>query len=890
MSIPAREIRELFLRYFESRGHRRVPSASLVPDADPTLMFVNAGMVPFKRTFLGEEKRSYARATSSQKCMRVSGKHNDLENVGRTPRHHTFFEMLGNFSFGDYFKQGAIDFAWELLTQELSLDPARLAVSVFRDDDAAAEHWQSGIGLPAEKIYRLDEAENFWSMGETGPCGPCSEIHIDYGRPESCTSEVCDPSCDCGRWLELWNLVFMQFNRNASGQMDPLPKPSVDTGGGLERWASVLQGVRSNYDTDLFTGILLRAQEVSGISLGEDDEKDVSLRVIADHARALSFLIGDGVLPSNAGRGYVVRRILRRAARHGVFLGVNEPFMHRVVDAVIDEMGAAFPEIAERRDYIRGRVRNDEERFLETLSKGLSLLETEISELQQRGEKRLPGASVFKLYDTFGFPVDLTADVLRTRGLTVDQAGFDQAMSEQKSRARAAWKGSGDEAVNEVYIRMAGDLSTSFCGYQGLEVESVVTGLLVGGQPADRAQRGDEVEIVVEETPFYAESRGQVGDSGVLSSTTGRVDVEGTRRPVGELVVHRGKVSGGEIGIGDTVQLVVDSESRRATVRNHSGTHLLHAALREVLGAQATQKGSLVGPDRLRFDFTHDSPLREEEIERIEDLANEWIEANVAASTRVMPYPEAVQSGAIAIFEEKYGDDVRVVSFGPYSVELCGGTHAAATGDIGILKIVSEQGVASGVRRIEALTGIGALRHIRCEERTLKQVASLLKTAPAEVPLRVEKLLEERKAGAREIEQLKQAKRGEAAGDLLSQAREIDGRGGKDGKDGAKVLGVRVDGVDAAGMRTLVDDLRTRLGSGVVLVAAEAEKGGKVLLAIGVTKDLVASYRAGDLIREVAGIVGGGGGGRPDFAQAGGSDPSKIDAAIECFHQLVAAG
>jgi alanyl-tRNA synthetase len=879
MPIPAREIREQFLRYFESRGHRRVPSASLIPNADPSLMFVNAGMVPFKRTFLGEEKRAYARATSSQKCMRVSGKHNDLENVGRTPRHQTFFEMLGNFSFGDYFKEGAIDFAWELLTQELSLDPARLAVSVFRDDDAAAEHWQSGIGLPADKIYHLDEEENFWSMGETGPCGPCSEIHVDYGRPESCTSEVCDPSCDCGRWLEIWNLVFMQFNRSASGQMDPLPKPSVDTGGGLERWASVLQDVRSNYDTDLFSGILSRAQDVSGVSLGEDPEKDVSLRVIADHARALSFLIGDGALPSNAGRGYVVRRILRRASRHGVFLGVNEPFMYQVVDAVIDEMGAAFPEVVERRDYIRARVRSDEERFLETLSKGLALLEDEISELQQRGEARLPGESVFKLYDTFGFPVDLTADVLRTRGLTVDQSGFDRAMSKQKSRARAAWKGSGDEAVNEVYTRMAGDLSTTFCGYQALEVESVITGLLVRGRPAERAQRGDEVEVIVEETPFYAESGGQVGDIGVLSSASGRVEVEDTRRPVGELVVHRGKVSEGEIGIGDTLQLVVDSESRRATMRNHSGTHLLHAALREVLGAQATQKGSLVGPDRLRFDFTHDSALREEEIEQIEDLANQWIEANVAANTQEMPYRDAVQSGAIAIFEEKYGDDVRVVSFGPHSVELCGGTHAGATGDIGFLKIVSEQGVASGVRRIEALTGIGALRHIRREERTLRQVASLLKTVPAELPLRVEKLLEERKAGVREIERLKQTQRGEAAGDLLSEAREVDGK---------KMLGVRVDGLDAAGMRSLVDDLRGRLVSGVVLVAAES--GGKVLLAIGVTKDLVASHRAGDLIREVAQVVGGGGGGRPDFAQAGGSDASKIDAAIERFHQLVEAG
>jgi alanyl-tRNA synthetase len=877
MYIPAREIRERFLRYFEARGHRIVPSASLVPDADPTLMFVNAGMVPFKRTFLGEEKRPYSRACSSQKVMRVSGKHNDLENVGRTPRHHTFFEMLGNFSFGDYFKEGAIDFAWELLTQEMGLSPDDLAVSVFREDDEAAAHWEQGIGVPASRIYRLDEEENFWSMGETGPCGPCSEIHVDYGRPDTCTAEVCDPSCDCGRWLEIWNLVFMQFNRDASGQQTPLPKPSIDTGGGLERWASVMQGVRNNFDTDLFKLPLERGQEISGVSLGDDPEKDVSLRVIADHARALTFLIGDGVLPSNAGRGYVVRRILRRASRHAVFLGVNEPCLHAVVDAVIDEMAPAYPEVSERRDYIRSRVRADEERFLETLSKGLQILEDEIADLQAKKQTVLPGASVFRLYDTFGFPVDLTADVLRGRGLSVDEAGFEAAMNEQKTRARAAWKGSGDAAVGEVYQRMANDLATSFCGYQSLEAESTITGLLVNGSPAEEASQGDAVEIVVEESPFYAESGGQVGDVGTITTPHGRVDVEDTVKPVEGLWIHRGKLAEGRLALGDPAQLAVDAAARAATVRNHSGTHLLHAALREVLGPQAAQKGSLVGPDRLRFDFTHDSPLRSEEIERIEDLANEWIEANAGAETREMPYDEAVKSGAIAIFEEKYGDDVRVVSFGPFSVELCGGTHASATGDIGMLKIISEQGIASGVRRIEALTGLGALQHIRRQERAFEEVASLLKTAPGEVPGRVEKLLDERRALQRELDQLKQAQAGEAAGDLMSEVREVNG---------TKVLGVRVDGIDAEAMRGMVDDLRNRLGSGVVLVISEA--GGKVLLAAGVTKDLVGSHKAGDLIRDVAKVVGGGGGGRPDFAQAGGKDASKIGEALERFHQLVA--
>jgi alanyl-tRNA synthetase len=878
MALAASEIRETFLRFFETRGHRRVASASLVPEGDPTLLFTNAGMVPFKRTFLGEETRPYSRAVTAQKCMRVSGKHNDLENVGRTPRHHTFFEMLGNFSFGDYFKEGAIDFAWELLTREMGLAPERLAVSVFREDDEAADIWADRIGIPADKIYRLDEDENFWSMGDTGPCGPCSEIHVDYGRPDTCTSAVCDPSCDCGRWLEIWNLVFMQFNRDASGKKTPLPKPSIDTGGGLERWASVFQNVRNNYDTDLFRLALERGQEISGVALGDDPEKDVSLRVLADHARALTFLIGDGVLPSNAGRGYVVRRILRRASRHAVFLGVNEPCLEPIVDAVIHEMGPDYPELVERRDFIRSRVRADEERFLETLSKGLQMLEEEIEELKLKKEKVLPGEAVFRLYDTFGFPVDLTADVLRGQGLSVDEPGFQAAMSQQKSRARAAWKGSGDAAVDEIYQRMANDLSTTFCGYQTLEAASPITGLLVGGVPAESASAGDPVEIVVEETPFYAESGGQVGDVGTLSTAGGQVQVEDTVKPAEGLVLHRGKVSQGRVAIGEVAQLSVDARARAATVRNHSGTHLLHAALREVLGPQAAQKGSLVGPDRLRFDFTHDAPLTPSEIERIEDLANEWIEANAGAETREMPYDEAVKSGAIAIFEEKYGDDVRVVSFGPFSVELCGGTHAHATGDIGLLKIISEQGIASGVRRIEALTGLGALHHIRKQERAFGDVAALLKTAPAEVPARVEKLLEERRAVQKELDALKHAKAGEAAGDLMSEVRDVNG---------TKVLGVRVDGMDAEGMRQMIDDLRGRLGSGVVLVISEA--GGKVLLAAGVTKDLVGTHRAGDIIRDVAKVVGGGGGGRPDFAQAGGKDASKIDEALARFHELVAA-
>jgi len=879
MPRAAHEIREAFLRYFERKGHRMVKSASLVPDSDPTLMFVNAGMVPFKRTFLGEEVRDYSRATTSQKCMRVSGKHNDLENVGRTPRHHTFFEMLGNFSFGDYFKQEAVEFAWELLTEGMGLSQERLAVSVFEEDDEAFGIWRDSMGLPESKIYRLDEKENFWSMGDTGPCGPCSEIHFDFGETGKCTSEICDPSCECGRWLEIWNLVFMQYNRDESGKQTPLPKPSIDTGGGLERWAAVLQGVRNNYDTDCFTPILARAQDIAGVSLGDDPEKDVSMRVVADHVRAITFLIGDGVLPSNAGRGYVLRRILRRASRHGVLLGVERPFLFDVADAVISEMGDVYPEISDRSAYIKDRIQRDEERFLTTLSRGLALLEDEIEEAKAKGNATLDGQTVFKLYDTFGFPIDLTADILLGHEMRVDQTGFDSAMDEQRTRARASWRGSGDAGVAEVYGRIASDVTTEFRGYESLSGQASIAALLVDGQPADVARQGESVELIFDETPFYAESGGQVGDRGTISTADGRVDVQDTQKPVDGLFVHKGTVAEGEIRIGSEAELQVDEELRAATIRNHSGTHLLHSALREVLGDQAMQKGSLVGPERLRFDFTHDSPLSEDEIARIEDRVNEWIEANSSGSTQAMGYDEAMKTGAIAIFDEKYGDEVRVVSFGECSTELCGGTHAQATGDIGLLKVVSETGIAAGVRRIEALTGIGALRHIRSQERVAQEAAELLKVPLGELPTRLEKMLAERRELERELEELKSAQRGSAAGDLIDQAREVEG---------AKVLGAMVEGVDAKAMRTMIDDLRNRLGPSVVLLMSESK--GKVLLAVGVTKDLTDRHKAGDLIREVAGVVGGGGGGRPDFAQAGGKDPSKIDEAVEKFYGLVGAG
>ncbi len=877
MSPSASEIREAFLRFFEGKGHQVVASASLVPAGDPTLLFTNAGMVPFKNTFLGLEARDYVRAATSQKCMRVSGKHNDLENVGRTPRHNTFFEMLGNFSFGDYFKLEAIEYSWELLTERFGIDPARIVATVFREDDEAHDLWREKIGLPAEKVYRLDEAENFWSMGDTGPCGPCSEIHIDFGVNSACKSSRCDPSCDCGRWLEIWNLVFMQFDRDAAGKLTPLPKPSIDTGSSLERLASVLQGVGSNFDTDLFRGIMARIQEISKTQRGDDSERDVSMNVVADHARALVFLIGDGVLPGNEGRGYVLRRLLRRAARHGVLLGVERPFLFNVGDAVIDEMAPVYPELRERRAYITGRIQREEERFLETLSKGLARLEEDISQLESSGSKVLPGEAVFKLYDTYGFPVDLTADILAGRKLRIDEVGFNAAMTAQRERARAAWKGSGDERVAAIYGRLAADFNTRFCGYSELGGRSAIRALLVDGESREVATRGQSVEIVVDETPFYAESGGQVGDRGTLRVPAGRVEISDTQRPVLELVVHRGVVTHGELRVDAEAELAVNAESRAATVRNHSGTHLLHAALRCVLGKQAMQKGSLVAPDRLRFDFTHDAPLDDAQIEAIEDLVNGWIEQNARAHIREMSYPEAIESGAVAIFDEKYGDVVRVIQFGDFSTELCGGTHAGATGEIGLLKILSESGIAAGVRRIEALTGLAALKHLRRQERALRAAAELLRVPIADVPGRVEKLLADRRAAEREIERLRSAQRGETSKGLGRDYREISG---------VRVIATRVAAAGAKELRAMVDDLRSQLTSGIVLLAAE--ENGQVSLALGVTKDLTDRYRAGDLIREIALVVAGKGGGRADFAQAGGSDPSKIDDAFARLEALIA--
>jgi alanyl-tRNA synthetase len=873
-SWPTREIRSRFLRFFEERGHRVVPSSSLVPEGDPTLLFTNAGMVQFKRVFLGEEVRDYTRATTSQKVMRVSGKHNDLENVGRTARHHTFFEMLGNFSFGDYFKRDAIVWAWELVTQVWGIPPAKLGVTVFREDDEAERIWREEVGVAADRIVRLDEADNFWSMGDTGPCGPCSEIYYDLGA-KAASRPGFDPTDDT-RWLEFWNLVFMQFDRDASGALTPLPRPCVDTGAGLERVATILQGKTWTYDTDAFQPILAKAQQLAGVRYGASPEQDVSLRVVADHARSVAFLIGDGVLPSNEGRGYVLRRILRRAARHGVLLGLERPFLHQVCDTVIDEMQGAYPSLAERRDYITSRVRREEERFGETLSKGLALLQDEIAKAKGAGLGMLPGEVVFRLYDTFGFPVDLTEDILGGEGLRLDQAGFDAAMDAQRERARAAWKGSGQAAVGPVHSQLAADFETRFLGYDRLSAESRVLALVVKGAAAPQAREGDAVELVAEETPFYAESGGQVGDRGVIETPTGRVDVEDVQRPAGSLVVHRGKVVRGQVHVDQPARLVVDSMHRLGAVRHHSGTHLLHAALREVLGSTAAQRGSLVTPGRLRFDFSHDAPVTREQLDTIEDLVNGWIAENAPAVVEELPHREAIAAGAIAMFGEKYGDLVRVVSFGSFSKELCGGTHARATGDVGLLKVVSESGVAAGVRRVEALTGAEALRRWREQERALERTAELLRSPVGELEVRVEKLLEERRALERELERLRAEQRRAASGDLADEVEEIGG---------VRVLAAKVEDAGGDELRAMVDTLRERLGSAIVLLAAPAD--GKVTLALGVTPDLKDRFRAGDLIRETAAVVGGKGGGRPDFAQAGGREPGKTEAAFERLRQLV---
>ncbi len=870
MNFSAQDLRQAFVRYFESQGHQAVPSSSLIPQADPTLLFTNAGMNQFKRVFLGEETRPYRRAVSVQKCLRAGGKHNDLEHVGYTRRHHTFFEMLGNFSFGDYFKEEAIWFGWEFLTRTVGLPKDRLWVTIFREDDEAYRLWEK-IGMPASRIVRFGEKDNFWQMADTGPCGPCSEIHYDQG-PAVPGDEVPNGAGD--RVIEIWNLVFMQYNRDADGTLHPLPKPSIDTGMGLERLAAVAQGRYSNYDSDLFRPLLDVIGAQASRTYGSDEIADRSMRVVADHLRAITFLIADGVLPSNEGRGYVLRRILRRAARHGRLLGLREPFLYKLTGAVVEVMGAAYPELRAAAGTVAEVTQGEEERFIATLDQGLPILTDMIAKAKRAGRSVLPGTDVFKLYDTYGFPLDLIAEACREQGMTLDEAGFDRAIEEQRTRARktASFQ---EEAARPILVELAGKLgATRFVGYERLESESVIQAILKGDRVVKEAVEGDEVELVLSETPFYAEGGGQVGDRGVLTGPEGRVEVVDTTRPVASVIIHKGIVRAGRIREGEPVRTMVNPMTRQDAARNHTATHLVHAALRELLGPHVKQYGSLVAPNRLRFDFTHFKPLSSRDIDAIESMVNEHVRRNEQVRTEVMGVQDAVASGALAFFGDKYGDLVRVVSIESFSKELCGGTHCRQTGEIGVFRIVSETGVAAGVRRIEALTGSGALAHMKRLEAEIRELSELLKASPTELVAKTRKLTVQLKEKERELEALKLKIAGGAAVD--AQVRTVHG---------VQVHVQRADGLDASGMRALADRLRDKLRSGVIALGAAND--GKVSLLVVVTKDLTPRLKAGDLIREMAAEVGGTGGGRPEMAQAGGKHPERLGAALEKVFRLV---
>jgi len=850
------QLRQAFLDYFKKHDHEVVASASLVPADDPTLLFVNAGMVPFKDVFLGKEQRACPRATSSQRCVRAGGKHNDLENVGYTARHHTFFEMLGNFSFGDYFKREAIGYAWEFLTKVLKLPPEKLWVTVFEDDDEAAAIWLDEIRIDPAHFSRIGARDNFWSMGETGPCGPCSEIFYDHGA-EIPGGPPGTPEADGDRYVEIWNLVFMQYDRDAEGVLQPLPKPSVDTGMGLERLAAVMQGVHTNYDTDLFRKLIRSAASITAT----DDLNNNSLRVLADHIRSCCFLIVDGVLPSNEGRGYVLRRIIRRAVRHGYQLGVKELFFYKMVPSLVAEMGAAYPELVKNQAHVERILKLEEERFAETLEQGMRILEEDLATLQGTV---IAGDTVFRLYDTYGFPLDLTADIARERGLTIDSEGFEAAMGAQRARAREASQFGSTYTGN---LPVEGD--TTFTGYAQLSGTSRVVALFHNGAAVEELPPGQSGIVVLEQTPFYAESGGQVGDRGCIESSSARFEVHDTHKQ-GSVFIHSGNVTEGVLRVHDAVNAYVDAERRQSIVLNHSGTHILHAALRSVLGEHVQQKGSLVEPERLRFDFAHYEPLTAAQLEEIERLVNEQIRANAAAETRVMSVDDALKSGAMALFGEKYGDKVRVLSIGDFSVELCGGTHVQHAGDIGLLKITAETGIASGVRRIEAVTGDAALQWVAANESRLQRVAELVKGSREDVTEKVAHLQERNRMLEKELQQLKGKLASSQGTDLAARAVEING---------IKVLAARMDGADTRVLRETLDQLKNKLGSAAVVLAGV--DGKKVTLVAGVTKDQTGIIKAGELVNQVATQVGGKGGGRPDMAQAGGNQPEHLDAALE---------
>jgi alanyl-tRNA synthetase len=871
--MTGNEVRQTFLDYFKKHKHQIVRSSSLVPADDPTLLFTNAGMVQFKRSFLGEEKRDYVLAATSQKCVRAGGKHNDLENVGYTARHHTFFEMLGNFSFGQYFKEGAIEFAWDLLTNGYGLPEDKLWVSIYLDDDEAYDLWHQKIGVPADRIVRLGEEENFWSMGDTGPCGPCSEIHIDRGGTCDLNNPDCGVDCDCDRFLEIWNLVFMQFNRDPSGKMTPLPKPSIDTGLGLERMTCIVQNVPTNYDTDLMMPIMQKAEELSGKTMGVSVPDDVAMKVIADHSRAAAFLIGDGVLPSNEGRGYVLRRIMRRAIRYGRNIGLLKPFLHETAQVVFDIMKPAYPELTESAAYINNVIKNEEVRFSETLDNGLKVLTESLAEMKARGETRVSGDVIFKLYDTYGFPVDIVRDVVRDEEISLDMEGFESNMAEQRAKSRSKIIFGG---ISEAYKKLTAEgVKSEFVGYEKTADESRVLLLVQAGREVATAETGS-VEVVTGVTSFYGESGGQAGDTGTITADGLEIKVTETVKDPTGLIIHKGEIVSGKIEKGQTVVLRVDEDARRATELNHTATHILHTALRQVLGDHVKQAGSLVNPDRLRFDFTHFSQVTPGELDEIEALANRYIRENKPTETQEMGAEEAFKSGATALFEEKYGDTVRVVSLGDFSRELCGGTHTDRTGNIGVLKIISESSIASGVRRLEALTGEAAVTYTQKMVATLNQGARLLKERPEAVVPRIEKLIADFKAGEKKVAQLKAGMASQTAAASVADIRTVND---------VKVMAQKVTVDNPAALRDMADRFKDSIKSGIVVLGAAS--GGKVLLIVGVTKDLTGQYKAGNIIKEVAAIVGGSGGGRPDMAQAGGPDPSKLDEALEQAYAIV---
>jgi alanyl-tRNA synthetase len=899
------EVRRTFLEYFRGHGHEVVPSSPLVPQNDPTLMFTNAGMVQFKDVFVGKEQRGYTRASSAQKCIRISGKHNDLENVGVTARHHTFFEMLGNFSFGDYFKEEAIAFAWELLTRTYALDASRLMITVFGGaegiaaDDEARALWKKVTGLGDERIVGLGMKDNFWQMGETGPCGPCTEIHWFYGDvsngvPYGALGD--EPTSDGLGWTEIWNLVFMQFERSlepdGTAKLTPLPRPCVDTGMGLERLSSVLQGVTSNYETDVLRALVAKASEISGKRYsGSRGDDDVSMRVIADHARTTAFLLAEGIFPDRAGREYVLRRVMRRAIRHGHRLGIREPFLHEVALEVVRLMGEAYPELVTRRDLIANVTRQEEARFRETIERGLDLIDRNEVWRMEGDRKVMPGPTAFKLYDTFGFPLDLTQVIAGERGFEVDVPGFEHAMEEQ--RARSEGSKVGEAAIENVWrdvldaVQKRSPGGVKFVGYEREEGEGKIVAIVKDGRLAIRATQGEEAILVTDATPFYGEAGGQVGDRGVIARTGAelmRFEVKDTQKPIPGIVAHHGKITAGGVAVGDVVKLEVDHALRTATRRNHSATHLLHWALRTVLGEQATQKGSLVGPDRLRFDFASGRALSTEEIARIEDLVNAKVLTDAPVMTEVLPIDEARKRGAVAIFEEKYGDVVRVLTMTEDSMELCGGTHARALGEIGLFKITGEQGLAAGVRRIEAATGMNALHYVRSLDTALREAARVVKSSPTEVADKIEKLVERERHLEKEIADLKrQVAMGGGQGggggidEMLKNAREVPG---------GKALAVKAGVGDAATLRELAEKLRDKLGEAVVLVGAPGKD--KAMLVLTVSKGLTDRYKAGELIKGIAQMVGGSGGGRPDMAQAGGTDVAKLDEALESLYARLA--